>query len=202
MNAFIQKHLKLVFALSISLPIIAVIAFLITSSQQEEKKMGELRTRFANWEKINGSSASFSVLFPSTPESQILKHPLPDDQGTAVQEILTASSDGQTYSISAFVYPFTIETKDKDKLSDFLNEALDGVLGSLPEAKLVSKKIDPLVGDNILEFVIFDESNNTYSKGRLVLTEDTLYQMWTDSKNKDWTDEEVYFVKSFEIGKK
>lgn len=198
-NKFIAKNPKFALWGSIIGTVVVVFAGIIVYQQMQKKEMAQLAARYSNWVEVSGTLKTYKALFPAYPETEVVDLPLPNSDQTAKQEVFIADTEKDgSYSLSAIVYPVDVESSDKDKLNDDLKKALNGVTNVIPDAKLISSRIDvPLEGPRSVEFIIENPETKTYLKGRIMLVKDTIYQIWIDSSEKEPNEKYKYFINSF-----
>ncbi len=199
MNRFIAKHLKLVFLLSVLVPIVLVVFGIALFSSSREKRLQELNAKFSGWVAKTGTITPFQANFPGQP--QVKSDTLTvGDGATAKQEVLSFQADTQdAYIVQAIVYSKEVEPKGRDTQAEYLQALLDDTVKRI-KGEMISRRIGDVYGQNReASFVIYQPVEKRYYKGKLFVRGNTLYQVWTVTLSKDYTDQDTYFVDSFKV---
>jgi len=192
-----KKRIAIIAAIFISIFIIIASTFssiLAYSNSTSENTTVTLDDKVL-WKSFSPETKSFSVLLPTEPSYEFNTYAYENDPENYYDQELYKSSFGDNlFVIKKLSYSLPAGTiiNAKDEL-DFMVEYL---IQSTPGAMLISSKFTPRNKDSIVDFTA-NNNEGVYIKGRLILTDQVIYQLYSYSTNSG-NDNYNKFINSFE----
>ncbi|MCH9609921.1 MAG: hypothetical protein S4CHLAM45_13530 [Chlamydiales bacterium] len=149
------------------------------------------------WKSYTSSKSNFSVQFPTTPEEidQTIEVPKTDLK-ISYNTFISEPNENSVYVVSVWVYPPEI---DMSKPEVNLQDGFGGMLSALPGSEVLSMNMIEVQGHKALEFLVKNE--DIFFQGKLILVNNTLYQVFTVYKSgvENGEDDYVKFIDSFKL---
>ncbi|QQG45169.1 MAG: hypothetical protein HYW89_04190 [Candidatus Sungiibacteriota bacterium] len=155
-------------------------------------KLGEV---YADWQTVTGQISALTARLPGELEYITQDLPIPDSVQVMRQEVYVGSDGVMSYFVSATLYPSEVTGDEEENL----RQALGGIVKAVPDGvEVFSNYKAPFSGANFLEYKIYAPPTNNAYQGRLFLTSNVLYQVYTSYAEENYNDDAyTYFTNSF-----
>lgn len=185
----------------------AVILFFITvaadlskgnysTKETAQENVANYFTDTSSWKNFNSPVGRFKAEFPTYPKHKTESVPVPNTQLTLKYDSYTSEeANGTAYLVNVTTFDSQIDTSNPD---NNLEGALNGMLSSTQENKLISSNMSYFSGYHALDFLI--QNNTMYLKGKIIMAGKTLYQLVAAYENQNYSESNYNkFINSFAI---
>lgn len=166
--------------------------------QQATDKVTNYFSQSEEWKVFNSALGQFQATFPTYPTHETDNIQIPDSSITLKYDsYLSETSDGTTYFVNTVTYSSEIDTSNPETN---LEGSLNGMVASSEGNEVISSNFTYFEGYRALDYKIKNTSENIYLQGKIILVNQTLYQLMvayeSGNFNKNNYDK---FINSFEL---
>ncbi len=148
------------------------------------------------WEQVKGTS--YQASFPLKPNYESNELPISGSDIKVNEERYTIEEpNGMAYLVVADVYPTSLS---EIPVEETLQNALQGMVATSPNNELITSEFLNRDEQTGINFLIEDKKQNLFYKGKLIVGEKTLYQIFVTYYPQEYNEEKFQtFQNAFQL---